>query len=270
MILGLIVVSLFLFLAENESTFPAGQSTNRLFQGPTSATPPHPTISPTSPFPSMSPTTMNPTLSPTGFERGIREFLSQDGTDAPRSTAATKAMNWLVQEAVAAQSVISPFNQKFLQRYGILILYNSVFADHNMEPGNPDETPPLPNMGMRNQDECDWEGMTCDENGVLTGIKLTNRQLVGSLPSEWGFFPNLKSIEFYKNSLQGSIPEELFEIMGLEEVYLYHNELSGTISSTIGRLWNLTSFQVNHNRISGSIPPELASNSQIRQIRKYR
>ncbi|CAJ1962925.1 unnamed protein product [Cylindrotheca closterium] len=269
-ILGLIAVSLFLVLTESESTFPAGQATERLFQAPKRATP-HPTIAPTSQFPSSSPTTMSPTPSPTGFERGIREFLSQQDGNANRDVEkAKKAIDWLLEEAAVAQSAISPFNQKFLQRYGILILYFSVFTDQNTEPGSPNNNTPLPNMGMQNQNECDWEGMTCDENGMLTGIKLANRQLDGSLPSEWSFFPNLKSIEFYKNTLQGSIPEELFDLVGLEQVFLYHNQFTGSISSKIGQLWNLTNFDVSHNKLSGSLPPELSSKGdRIRQIRYF-
>ncbi|CAJ1962923.1 unnamed protein product [Cylindrotheca closterium] len=234
-----------------------------------------PSLTPTSPFPSSfpssPPTTVNPTLSPTGFERGIREFLSQqDGNANQDSEKAKKAIDWLLEEATVAQSAISPFNQKFLQRYGILILYFSVFSDQNTESGSPNNNVPLPNMGMQNQDECTWTGVTCDENGMMTAIKLSKRQLDGTLPSEWRHFPSLKSIDFSDNNLQGSIPEEVYEIIGLEEVYLYKNKLSGSISSKIGNLWNLSRFQASHNKLSGSIPPEFSSiGGKIRQIRYF-
>ncbi|KAL3941682.1 MAG: hypothetical protein SGBAC_003995 [Bacillariaceae sp.] len=288
-IFGLIAVymgiNLFHFSRTNESNVAVEKPIHPLsFPRPTGTTPhqtrhptPQPTISPTTPFPTLSPTTMFPTASPTGFERGIHEFLFQDGTDARKSEAATKArkseaatkaIDWLVEEAVEAQTVISPFNQKFLQRYGILILYFSVFGDRNIEAVTPDMIP-LPHLGMRNQNECTWFGMTCDENGMLTSITLTNRQLDGSLPSEWSFFPNLKSIDFYNNTLQGTIPEELYDILGLKQVFLYRNELTGSISSKIGQLWNLTHFHASHNRLSGSIPPEMASGRRIRQIRHF-
>lgn len=262
-ILIVLVVSAIVLLIVGSSTERNGHvgiPVAPLSQAPTGSDP-YPTLSPVE-FGATtvpSPATL-PSLSPTYyFEGAIRDFLFQDNTDlllSPDSLGVQKAVNWLVEEAKFAQSLIFPFNQKYLQRFGILLLYFSIFQNES-------------NEGVRTQDECLWKGMTCNENGMLTKIKLSKRQLNGALPSEWRLLPSLKCIDFSNNRLQGSIPEEIYDILGLEEVFLYHNDLSGTISSKIGRLWNLTHFQVSHNQLSGSIPSEIASaGSTIRQLRK--
>ncbi|KAL3941683.1 MAG: hypothetical protein SGBAC_003996 [Bacillariaceae sp.] len=263
-ILIVLVVSAIVLLIVGSSTERNGHvgiPVAPLSQAPTGSDP-YPTLSPVE-FGATtvpSPATL-PSLSPTYyFEGAIRDFLFQDNTDlllSPDSLGVQKAVNWLVEEAKFAQSLIFPFNQKYLQRFGILLLYFSIFQNES-------------NEGVRTQDECLWKGMTCNENGMLTKIKLSKRQLNGALPSEWRLLPSLKCIDFSNNRLQGSIPEEIYDILGLEEVFLYHNDLSGTISSKIGRLWNLTHFQVSHNQLSGSIPSEIASaGSTIRQLRYF-
>jgi len=202
---------------------------------------------------------------------------------------------WLIDEAYFAQELVFPLNEKYLQRFGILVMYYSIFAEP-LQAGDDVATKPpsiigekdvvvdvqseylrtprlgeisLPNWGMRTQDECFWKGMTCNENGMLVEIKLPNRDCVGTLPKELGLFSNLKVIDFSKNKLQGSIPEELYDNLELEGMFLYKNQLSGTISSKIGELWNLTHVHLSHNQISGSIPPRMASRSKIRQIRYF-
>jgi len=208
-----------------------------------------------------------PTLSPVASVEGlIREFLLQNGNVSVE--VEQKALAWLVDEAKEAKSLVFPLDQKYLQRFGILILFFSI--DPNAESTNPDKIVRLPNFYMRNHDECLWIGISCDENGLVTEIKLPNLLFGGTLPAEWGFFPNLKSIDFSNNKLEGSIPEGIYEILGLEEVHLYKNRLTGTISSKIGNLWSLRRFHLNHNRLSGSIPPELrSSQTRTRPLRSF-
>lgn len=264
-LLLLIAVYIILFASRHGNNVPFTPSTDIQIHA-TSVPTPYPSQSPTTPstIPTFLPTYPLPTQSPTGLGRGIREFLFRDSASPNRPTsnpAVTKAIDWMVEEAAEARVALSPFSQKFLQRYGILILYFSVFGEI--------ASATLPNDRMRNQDECSWIGMTCDKDGMLVSIKLDSRGLDGTLPAEWGFFPNLKSIDFVRNNLKGTIPEELYDNLELERVFLYRNQLTGTISPKIGQLWKLTHFHVAHNRISGSIPREMASRSQIRQIRKW-
>ncbi|KAL3941684.1 MAG: hypothetical protein SGBAC_003997 [Bacillariaceae sp.] len=231
-----------------------------------------PTVSPTqlkvTQVPSVS-LTLAPTMSPTEAKAAVLDFLYEGNVSVRAATgnpAVAKAIDWLADEATASKTLLFPFDEKYLQRFGVLIFYYSVFKDQEFELGEV----PIPNIGMRTQDECFWRGMKCDENGMLIEIKLSNEQLDGVLPTEWGFFTHLKSIDLSNNGLQGNIPEELYDLTGLEQIFLYKNQFDGTISSKIGKLFDLTHFHVSHNKISGSIPVELGSVRQnIRQLRYF-
>lgn len=285
---------------KNKETPALPLPTSSPTQGPTMMETPNPTLAPTeaatTPNPTKSPS-MTPTAPPTNsFEGPIRAFLLDNKIDISslnENDPVVKAVMWLVDEALFAKELAFPFNEKYLQRFGILVLYYSIFAESSAGDDGATKTPningeedavvdiqseylrnprlgdiSLPNWGMRTQDECFWRGMTCNDNGMLVEIKLPNRECAGTLPKELGIFSDLKVIDLSRNKLQGSIPEELYDNLKLEGMFLYKNQLSGTISSKIGELWNLTHFHLSHNQISGSIPPRMASRSKIRQIRK--
>lgn len=272
-ILGVLLVVFVAWYARSETDVPLLKAPSNLpVQGPIVATP-QVTISPTrlsaTSAPSLAPT-LAPTMSPTDVKSAIEGFLLKDEVTTVRGAssnpAVAKAIDWLIEEATAAKRLAFPFDQKYLQRFGILILYYTVFKEKDYEFGEI----PMPNIGMRTQDECFWRGMKCDKNGMLIEIDLSNRELDGVLPLEWGFFPYLKTIDLSNNSLQGRVPEEFWDLTKLEQIYLYKNQLTGTISSKIGRMWDLTRFHVSHNRIGGSIPPSLASRGdQIRKLQYF-
>ncbi|CAJ1962919.1 unnamed protein product [Cylindrotheca closterium] len=260
--------------------------TSRPTQRPTLGPSPNPTPRPT-PNPTPSTTTNRPTQRPTPnptprpsprpnpapapIEDIISDFLFKKNSDNnavnPNDASVQKALRWLENEADAAQSIPFPLDQKYLQRFGILILYFSVAP--NVQPSSSNKGR-LPNLGMQNQDECSWTGMRCNGNGMLTRIKLSNRQFDGTLPAEWGFFPNLKSIDFSNNKLKGIIPQTIYGLSRIEELYLYKNQLSGSISSKIGNLWRLERFHLSHNKLEGSIPKSIASTlSRARKLRYF-
>lgn len=272
-IAALAAVYFFLFAPTAATELPLKPPSNRPIQGPIIAIP-EVTTSPTqlkaTRVPSVSPT-LAPTMTPTEAKTAILQFLYEGNVPVRAATgnrAVGKAIEWLADEASAAKTLLFPFDEKYLQRFGILILYYSLYQDQDQdfELGKV----PIPNIGMRTQDECFWRGMKCDKNGMLIEIKLSNEQLDGVLPAEWGFFTHLKSIDLSNNGLQGNIPEELYDLTGLEQIFLHKNQFDGTISSKIGKLFDMTHFHVSHNKISGSIPEELGSVRQnIRQLRYF-
>lgn len=108
-------------------------------------------------------------------------------------------------------------------------------------------------------DECDWEGVTCDDFGRAVGVDFSDNELIGSIPSEISFLHKLQTLDLSSNIIVGTIPEQLYDLEDLQRVYLYQNKLTGTISSWIGQLNSLQYFHLSHNSLSGSIPPQLQS-----------
>ena len=103
-------------------------------------------------------------------------------------------------------------------------------------------------------DVCNWEGITCDDNGRVYIITLPNNNLSGELPSELGQLTELVEIFLDGNSLYGSIPEALYTIPTLENIILSNNFLGGGLSANICQLNNLNEIRLSNNQLFGEIP----------------
>ncbi|KAL3683269.1 hypothetical protein R1sor_001291 [Riccia sorocarpa] len=124
-----------------------------------------------------------------------------------------------------------------------------------------------------------WAGITCDSDGNVTQLELTNRnisgsippdignlvalesldltlnrELVGKLPPELGNLTNLKQLSIQQCSISGSIPQELSNLLQLEFLAVNDNQMVGNIPAQIGRLSKLYWFDISQNQIAGSLP----------------
>ena len=108
----------------------------------------------------------------------------------------------------------------------------------------------------------DWYGVGTSLGKVLL-LDLSENNLTGTLPVEWGGLSELQSLKLYFNSLSGSIPAELGQLPELEELWLSSNSLSGPIPAELGQLSELEELWLNNNSLSGSIPAELGQLSKL-------
>ena len=100
-----------------------------------------------------------------------------------------------------------------------------------------------------------WHGVTTDENGRVTELRLTQNNLEGPIPTELGNLEKLETLSFWINKLSGVIPRELGKLSNLGTLWLATNNLSGTIPEELGRLvkmWQM-SFASNPG-LSGTLP----------------
>ena len=109
-----------------------------------------------------------------------------------------------------------------------------------------------------------WYGVTTDDWGRVTGLKLRSNALNGQIPPELGSLSNLTSLDLGGNALSGQIPPELGGLSELTLLFLYNNDLTGRIPPELGSLSNLTRLSLGGNELSGQIPPELGSLFNLR------
>lgn len=116
--------------------------------------------------------------------------------------------------------------------------------------------------------ECDWTGVTCTKNTIVTAIQWPNYRLAGHLPHDLGLLSDLTSLDLAENQLWGTIPSSLFHgpSSSLEYLYLHQNHLSGTLSSEIRHLSQLRRLYLGGNYFSGSLPSELGSVGGVRPL----
>ena len=98
-------------------------------------------------------------------------------------------------------------------------------------------------MWMSHASICEWYGIKCDKNELVTSLNLTNNGLKGRLPM-------LELFQALRESLQ------CFDVS--------HNAISGSISGSLStpnsvalKPWSrLQYFYVNDNHLTGSVPLE--------------
>ncbi|KAL2498113.1 Leucine-rich receptor-like protein kinase family protein [Abeliophyllum distichum] len=105
-----------------------------------------------------------------------------------------------------------------------------------------------------NNSVCKFTGLTCDSNGFVKEIELSNQNLTGSIPFDSVCkLPSLEKLSLGFNSLYGQVTDELKNCTGLKYLDLGNNFFSGSfpdISSISGLLY----LYANQSGFSGSFP----------------
>ncbi|CDP11202.1 unnamed protein product [Coffea canephora] len=105
---------------------------------------------------------------------------------------------------------------------------------------------------------CTWAGVSCNIDGSVNRLNLTNSNLSQEIPPEIGLLRNLQVLHLSQNHLSGPIPEELSHLQ-LFYLNLSNNNLSQQIPPQMGELTRLSTLDLSHNYITGEIPSEFRS-----------
>ncbi|KAL7490391.1 hypothetical protein ACHAWT_000019, partial [Skeletonema menzelii] len=116
------------------------------------------------------------------------------------------------------------------------------------------------------QSECDWFGVTCDDENIVTSLDLGNNNLSGSIPTEIGLLKSLEYLYLYTHQLTGTIPSEIGLMENLTVLDLYNNQLNGTIPSEIGLMENLEKLDLAVNDLTGTIPSEIGLMKNLSEL----
>ena len=109
----------------------------------------------------------------------------------------------------------------------------------------------------------EWHGVTTDDSGRVTELRLRDNNLRGTLPAELGNLSNLTYLSLWDNRLSGPIPARLGNLSNLTDLRLWDNQLSGPIPSQLGNLTSLTWLLLARNQFSGPIPARLGNLSNL-------
>jgi hypothetical protein len=114
----------------------------------------------------------------------------------------------------------------------------------------------LPSPGVCSGSVPNWGDVTCSA-GVVTGVLLGGRKLVGTIPVEVGLLTALSRLELQSNGISGSIPTSVGRVVSLTYLNIASNSLKGTVPSSIGALSSLQYLDLGSNSISGFLPSSL-------------
>ena len=218
----------------------------------------------------------------------IQQFSGQDSLLSGRSPQ-FRAYNWINR---LDERVLCPENVEneqhngvsysaLLQRYILAVFYFSMLgndwslcsADAMLNNCETEEQ-----RWLSETSECNWYGITCNEQNRVTHLDLPNNGLDGTLPVELFSLTSMKGLSLGHNgNITGSMPSEIaqwtqltyldldgnhldgpfpnvYDMITLQAIDLNNNRLSGHIDSAIGRLDQLVVLQIENNEFDGALP----------------
>lgn len=119
---------------------------------------------------------------------------------------------------------------------------------------------------LSDNNPCGWYGVSCDGNGRVTALGLSQNNLIGTIPTTLGNLNNLKELVLADNQLSGSIPFQLGNLNNLTILHLVKNQLAGSIPAQLGNLSNLQYLSLWNNQLSGNIPFGLGALKKLIQL----
>ncbi|CAH1428089.1 unnamed protein product [Lactuca virosa] len=90
----------------------------------------------------------------------------------------------------------------------------------------------------------------------LTDINLSDNELLGIIPEEFGTFKNLQTLDLTNNGLEGGIPVSFGNLGNIRELFLSGNNLNQDLPSFFSNLpqMSLQVLDLYGNQLSGSLP----------------
>ena len=110
---------------------------------------------------------------------------------------------------------------------------------------------------LSNAPTSEWYGVTTDDNGRVTELRLPDNELREEIPAELALLSNLAVLDLAQNRFSGEIPSALGQLNNLALLDLSDNNLIGEIPAELGRLTSLTTLNLGNNQLTGEIPAEL-------------
>ncbi|BBN09270.1 hypothetical protein MPTK1_4g18380 [Marchantia polymorpha subsp. ruderalis] len=109
-----------------------------------------------------------------------------------------------------------------------------------------------------------YSWVTCDNSSSprVIKIKLSDLNLVGTMPESLGALTALTDLWLDNNQISGVIPD-LSTLRLLKTLHLQNNSLAGAIPETLSLLPALTKLFLSDNKLSGTVPASLADRNSL-------
>jgi hypothetical protein len=109
----------------------------------------------------------------------------------------------------------------------------------------------------------------CDDEDLVTELRLTGAMLKGTIPPDIGLLSNkLRVLDIKGNELTGTLPSRTVSVLTkLVHLDVSHNLLSGTIPDPLGSLKHLSHLSLADNAFSGPVPDALCNLTRLRVLR---
>ena len=200
-------------------------------------------------FPTTTSVTLQGLVSGAEYKVRVRARYKNGNANGPRPGPFTAAVTQTVMLQAQAQTVAT-------DRAPLVALYDDTDGTNWTNNTNWSTTEAL----------SDWYGVTTDQAGRVTDLRLQSNSLSGAIPADVGDLTNLEVLSLSRNSLSGTIPSDLGDLSNLLELYLNDNDLTGAIPADLGDLADLEVLSLQRNLLSGLIPGDLGDTSSLQEL----
>ncbi len=108
---------------------------------------------------------------------------------------------------------------------------------------------------MSDLDHCEWFGISCDGEGYVTKVELSNNNLVGKFPADSvASFYKLQKLDLSNNNLSGIMAEEnLGALVSWNETSEQWDQGPGPATYKFFNLRELVHVDLSRNKLSGEV-----------------
>jgi len=99
------------------------------------------------------------------------------------------------------------------------------------------------------------KGVTCGDDGTVTGLSFAGNNLRGTLTAELANLADIVLIDVSNNRLRGTVPSSFEDMLQLNTLVIKNNWMGGSIPAVLGNLSNLQKFELQGNFFVGSVEP---------------
>ncbi|KAJ9542503.1 hypothetical protein OSB04_029009 [Centaurea solstitialis] len=132
--------------------------------------------------------------------------------------------------------------------------------------GLDDWKPPQLNSNVPNS-HCSFSGVSCDENGRVTSLNISNIPLYGTIPPEIGILNKLVNLTLVSDKLTGELPVEMCNLTSIRYLNLSINQLIGVFPGEImASMTELQVLDVYNNNFTGKLPLELVKLKNLKTL----
>ena len=110
-------------------------------------------------------------------------------------------------------------------------------------------------------DYCEWTGITC-KNNIITGIDISSKEVIGSLPQSICQLTSLVTFDIESNHITGKLPNCFSELNQLKDFRMFSNNISGTIPHDLFLLTKLRDIYFYTNRMTGACSNPFRTSTQ--------
>eukprot|EP00873_Tetraselmis_striata_P036891 jgi/Tetstr1/457155/TSEL_043805.t1 len=113
----------------------------------------------------------------------------------------------------------------------------------------------LPSWLREGNTACDFEGVECNAEGLVTKVDLSGYGLTGALLPSWSALTAVEELRLNENRLRGALPPSWSALKGLHTLELNNNRLTGPLPPSWTALTRLSVLDIWGNALTGALPP---------------